>query len=64
MTSLYERLGGTDGITRIAGDLVDLHAGNPRISTRFSGSDIPALKKAVAAFFIEGSGGPSDGVRS
>ena len=40
MTSLYERLGGTDGITRIANDVVDFHLTNPRISTRFAKSDV------------------------
>jgi hemoglobin len=59
MTTLYERLGGTEGITRIANDVVDLHARNPRIATRFAGVDLPALKKAAAAFFITGTGGPS-----
>jgi hemoglobin len=59
MTTLYERLGGTEGITQIANDVVDLHVQNPRISTRFAGVDIPALKKSAAAFFITGTGGPS-----
>lgn len=59
MTSLYERLGGTKGITQIANDLVDLHLKNPRICARFAGRDIPSLKKAAAAFFITGAGGPS-----
>lgn len=59
MTSLYERLGGTDGITRIANDVVDFHLTNPRISTRFAKSDVPSLKSAAAAFFITGTGGPS-----
>lgn len=59
MTSLYERLGATAGITQIAHDVVDLHLRNPRISPRFAGGDIPALKNAAAAFFITGTGGPS-----
>lgn len=59
MRSLYERLGGTEGISQIANDVVDLHLKNPRISTRFAGADIPSLKKAAAAFFITGTGGPS-----
>lgn len=59
MSTLYERLGGTDGITKIAGDLVDLHIANPRIATRFAASDADALKHAAATFFIAGSGGPS-----
>ena len=59
MMSLYERLGATEGITHIANDVVDLHLSNPRISTRFAGSDVPAVKAAAAAFFITGTGGPS-----
>ena len=59
MSSLCERLGGTDGITAIANDIVDLHLKNPRISPRYADSDVAAVKNAVATFFIEGSGGPS-----
>ncbi|GAB7087206.1 group I truncated hemoglobin [Marinifilum fragile] len=57
--SLYERLGGSDGITKIASDTVDLHLKNAAISTRFSKSDITTLKKSAANFFIMGTGGPS-----
>jgi hemoglobin len=58
MKSLYERLGGSEGIRAIASDLVDLHVANPRIAPRFAASDVPALKEAAATFFITGSGGP------
>ena len=57
--SLYERLGGTEGITRIANDVVDNHAKNPQISRRFAGSDLAAVKKIAADFFVAGSGGPN-----
>jgi hemoglobin len=56
--SLYERLGGTDGITRIAGDLIDIHMANPRIAPRYAQSDVAAVKNAAATFFIGGTGGP------
>ena len=59
MSSLCERLGGTDGITAIANDIVDFHLKNPRIEPRYVDSDVAAVKNAVATFFIEGSGGPS-----
>ncbi len=59
MSSLYERLGETDGITAIANDIVDLHLNNPRIAPRYADSDVAAVKNAVATFFIAGSGGPS-----
>jgi hemoglobin len=58
-TSLYERLGGTEGITRIAGDVVDNHLANPRIAPRFASSDVAAIKHAAATFFITGTGGPA-----
>jgi hemoglobin len=57
--SLYERLGGSEGITRIAGDLVDIHLVNPAISNRFANSDIDKLKHNAATFFISGTGGPN-----
>ncbi len=59
MSSLYERLGATDGITAIANDTVDFHLDNPRIAPRCADSDIAAVKKVVAEFFIASSGGPS-----
>ena len=52
MTSLYERLGGTEGITAIADDLVNNHVANPRIAPRYTASDIAKVKHAAATFFI------------
>ncbi len=57
--SLYERLGGTEGIQRIANDLIDNHLGNPRISKRFAESNEGNLKKGAAEFIITGTGGPN-----
>ena len=57
--SLYERLGGTEGITRIANDVVDKHLINKKISTRFANSDVSKLKSGAATFFITGTGGPN-----
>ena len=57
--SLFERLGGTEGITNIASDVVDNHLANKTIATRFAKSDIPKLKNAAATFFISGTGGPN-----
>lgn len=56
--SLFERLGGVEGITRIAGDVVDNHMANKAIATRFAASDPAKLKNAAATFFIAGTGGP------
>ena len=59
MTTLYERLGGTEGITAIANDVVDLHCANPVIAPRFAGCDVAAVKHGAATFFITGTGGPA-----
>ena len=56
--SLYERLGGTAGITNIANDVIDNHLANKSIATRFANSDPVKLKNAAATFFIGGTGGP------
>jgi len=57
--SLYERLGGTEGITNIASDVVDIHLLNPRVSKRYANSNITTLKNGAATFFIAGTGGPN-----
>lgn len=57
--SLYSRLGGSEGITNIASDLVDIHVANKMIATRFASSDLAKLKNSAATFFIAGTGGPS-----
>lgn len=59
MTTLFERLGGTEGITAIADTLVELHMKNPTIAARYTDSDVPAVKRGAATFFIAGTGGPS-----
>lgn len=55
--SLFERLGGNEGIRAIASDLVDNHLANKTVATRFEASDPDALKNAAATFFISGTGG-------
>ncbi len=55
--SLFVRLGGNEGIQSIANDLVDFHVANTSINSRFVDSDLPALKKTAAEFFIAGTGG-------
>lgn len=57
--SLFERLGGVEGVTRIAHDVVDNHRANPSISKRFAEFDVAKLKKGAADFFVMGSGGPN-----
>ena len=56
--SLFDRLGGSERITKIASDLVDIHLANPRIAPRYASSDVEAVKKGAATFFISGTGGP------
>ncbi len=58
--SLFERLGGNDGITVLTSNLVDNHLVNPAIATRFMKSDVPAIKNAAATFMIAGTGGENN----
>lgn len=55
--SLFERLGGNEGITAIASDVIDNHLANKAVSNRFADSDVAKLKNAAATFFIAGTGG-------
>lgn len=57
--TLYERLGSSEGIQRIAGDLIDRHFENPLIGRRFVRFDRDSLKDVAAKFFISGTGGPN-----
>ena len=57
--SLYERLGGREGITRITRDLVRNHLANPLVSARYARSeDLEGVERRVVEFFCAGSGGP------
>lgn len=56
--SLFERLGREEGITALAGDLVDLHIKNPTLAPRFVNSDVAKMKTGASTFFIAGLGGP------
>jgi len=57
--TLYERLGGHDGITRLVTDIVDNHYRNPLIKTRFEQiKDRAAVERHSAEFLCAGSGGP------
>jgi hemoglobin len=58
-TSLYDRLGRFDGITRIVHDVMDAHLANPAIRSRFEASkDLDHAKKMAVEFFCAGCGGP------
>lgn len=57
-TSLYERLGGEQGIDRIVGDLLAFHLKNPVIQKRFEHADLANARRMGTQFFCAGSGGP------
>jgi hemoglobin len=57
--TLYERLGGEDGITQLVDDVIDGHLANPLVQTRFENAkDLEAAKRMSVEFFCAGSGGP------
>ena len=58
-TSLYERLGGVERISRLAKDVLDLHMNNPLIKTRFEQvKDRGQLERNISDFICAGTGGP------
>jgi hemoglobin len=58
-TTLYQRLGGEAGITRLVTDVVANHYRNPLIRSRFEVvKDRAALERHVCEFLSAGSGGP------
>jgi len=57
--SLYDRLGGAVGISRIVDEVIAAHLVNPHVQTRFQNvEDIAHLKKMAVEFFSAGAGGP------
>jgi hemoglobin len=58
--SLYERLGGDTGLTKIVKDTIALHHENPDIAHYFTDVDDDVLAKHVIAFFTAGTGGPAN----
>lgn len=62
--SLFERLGGKEGISRIVDDTVDQHMKNPAVNARFlplkdQPEQLAIIKKHTIDFFSAGSGGPA-----
>jgi hemoglobin len=58
-TTLFERLGGTEGIARIVDDLVAAHLVNPLVKSRFENiKDLEHAKRMAREFFSAGAGGP------
>jgi hemoglobin len=57
--TLYQRLGGADGIARLVDDVMAAHLGNPLVKTRFEKiKDLEHAKRMAREFFGAGSGGP------
>jgi len=57
--SLYERLGGAQGIGRIVDDVIAAHLANRLVQTRFQNiKDLEHAKQMAREFFAAGSGGP------
>lgn len=58
-TTLYDRLGGHEGITRITRELVKNHLANPLVKTRYANSEnLERVEQRVVEFFCAGAGGP------
>lgn len=61
--TLFERLGGRSGISKLVDDTVDAHLKNPAINTRFlpysqDPEGLEKIKQPTVEFSIAGSGGP------
>ena len=57
--TLYERMGGWDGIDQIVADTLALHQENDEIVDILDGIDLERLHANVTAFFAAGTGGPN-----
>lgn len=58
--TLYERLGGGEGVQKIIDHTISLHLENPTIKQRMEGVDLDYLAASVAAFLSAGTGGPNN----
>ncbi len=63
--SLYNRLGGEEGISSIIDDAVAMHSENPIVAARFTPykqkpERLAEIKKHFVAFVCAGTGGPQD----
>ncbi len=56
--SLYQRLGGTPGISAVVDDFVDNVRADPGINRRFQGVDINHTKQMLTELFCQDTGGP------
>jgi hemoglobin len=63
--SLYERLGGVEGITLIVDDVIEAHMNNPEIQDIFipykaQPDRLASIRQHTIDFFTAGSGGPAE----
>jgi len=58
--SLYDRLGGGDGVKQIVADVWANHTSNPKVKNRYVNSDGENVKRVVWEFFCSGIGGPQE----
>ena len=61
--TLFDRLGGTEGITMIVDDVIEAHMNNPAIQSRFlpykdQPERVALIRQHTIEFFGAGSGGP------
>jgi hemoglobin len=56
--SLYQRLGGQDGVANIANVLIDRVATDPALGRSFKGSNLGRIKSLLAEQICDLSGGP------
>ena len=56
--TLYQRLGGTPGVSAVVDDFVDNVRADPRINRRFQGVDINHTKQMLTELFCHDTGGP------
>ena len=62
--TLFERLGGREGISELVDDAVENHMNNPKVSARFlpyreDPERLLVIKQHTIDFFSAGSGGPA-----
>ncbi len=62
--TLFERLGGREGISELVDDAVENHMNNPKVSARFlpyreDPERLSVIKQHTIDFFSAGSGGPA-----
>ncbi len=63
-TTLFDRLGRTEGISKIVDDAVAAHMNNPAVNARFlplkeQPEHLAVIKQHTIEFFSAGSGGPT-----